>query len=205
MGFGWDNIGFLVFYSEYLHVIKAIWKDSVFSGILVALITTGGIGTYFLNLWPLIGKFLVHIYNFLCASSSVSNWVIGLGLICSILFILLLGIIIWEGIFSSNKSVSEPWHSYTEDNIYGAKWRWHWDGNSIGNIWCYCPNCDATLVYDDSSCRDLYSQSKTNFICENCGNKVVATVSGGNKDYATGAAIREAHRRLRTNEYKKHQ
>ncbi|MBI9092715.1 MAG: hypothetical protein JEZ12_26160 [Desulfobacterium sp.] len=93
--------------------------------------------------------------------------------------------------------------SYVEDFMHGAKWRWSWVGNKISNVWCFCPTCDATLVYDDSSCRNFRSNvSRTDFICENCSNRVVASIRGGDKDYATGAVKREIDRRIRTGEYK---
>jgi predicted RNA-binding Zn-ribbon protein involved in translation (DUF1610 family) len=78
---------------------------------------------------------------------------------------------------------------------------WAWSGV----VWCFCPRCDATLVYDDSSCRSLYSDvNKTDFICENCGRNIVASISGGKIDYATGALEREISRRIRAGEYTKH-
>ena len=52
------------------------------------------------------------------------------------------------------------YESYIEDFIYGVKWRWSWVGNHVSNLWCYCTSCDATLVYDDSSCRNLYSNQR---------------------------------------------
>lgn len=120
-----------------------------------------------------------------------------------ILFLALFGVINIYFFLRGEKEKPE-YKAYVEDFIYGAKWRWHWVGNRISDLWCFCPSCDATLVYNDSYCRGLYSDSKTDFMCENCGNKVVATVKGGNKDYATGAAEREIDRRIRTGEYKKH-
>ncbi|WP_279464802.1 hypothetical protein [Aeromonas dhakensis] len=94
--------------------------------------------------------------------------------------------------------------NYIEDSMLGAKWRWSWVGDQVSDIWCFCPRCDATLVYDDSSCRNIYADiRKTNFICENCGNNVVTSVTGGNVDYAIGVAEREVSRRVRTKEYKK--
>jgi hypothetical protein len=87
---------------------------------------------------------------------------------------------------------SPEFKAYTEDLLFGAKWRWHWAGNTITKLWCYCPSCDATLVYDDSSCRSIYANvKKTDFICENCNSQVVSSVTGGNKSYAIGAAERE--------------
>ena len=89
---------------------------------------------------------------------------------------------------------------YTEDNLYNAKWKWQWLGNQISNLWCFCPSCDATLVYDDSSCSRVFEESQTHFICENCNNRVVSSVKGGNRHYAVGAAEREILRRIRTGE-----
>lgn len=99
---------------------------------------------------------------------------------------------------------SPEFKAYTEDFLFGAKWRWHWAGNTIANPWCYCPRCDATLVYDESSCYRRYTDvKKTDFICENCSSQVVTSVTGGNKSYAIGAVEREIDRRIRTDEYKK--
>jgi len=93
---------------------------------------------------------------------------------------------------------------YTEDFLHGAKWRWTWNGSYINNIWCYCPVCDATLVYDDSSCRTIYGGGTptTYFICENCSRQIKASIEGGNKRYAIGVIEREVHRRIRTGQYK---
>ena len=102
---------------------------------------------------------------------------------------------------------NEPaYRSYTEDMLYGAKWRWSWTGSHISNLWCFCPDCDAQLVPSGH-----YSISeKTDFICERCPpdgadhfprpqGRVVATVEG-DKHYAVGAAEREILRRIRTRE-----
>ena len=98
---------------------------------------------------------------------------------------------------------NEPkFRKYTEDTLYGAKWRWDWTGNKISGLWCFCPSCDAQLVYSESF-------AKTDFICERCPSvgedchyrsqgRVVSTVEGGNRHYAVSAAEREILRRIRT-------
>ena len=101
------------------------------------------------------------------------------------------------------------YRNYTEDMLQGAKWRWSWNGNKISNLWCFCPSCDAQLVYSEGY-DDM--ASKTDFICERCSssetgnyygphNRVVTTVRGGDKDYALAATKREILRRIRTGEY----
>lgn len=94
----------------------------------------------------------------------------------------------------------EPHESYTSDYLYEAKWRWEWHGHDVQNLWCYCPSCDSELVYDDSSCRDVLrlSEPRTEFICEHCGHKLVASIKGGNRSYALSAVQREIRRKLRT-------
>ena len=99
----------------------------------------------------------------------------------------------------------EPaYRNYTEDMLYGAKWRWSWAGGQILELWCFCPCCDAQLIY-----REDRFPAKTDFICERCPpdgsdhlyqshGRVVATVEGGNRYYAVSAAEREIRRRIRT-------
>ena len=93
--------------------------------------------------------------------------------------------------------------NYTEDMLYGAKWRWRWSwiGKDILDLWCFCPICDAELV--------VYGEgfTTTNFACERCPPdranrhyRVIATVSGSNRYHAVSAAKREILRRIRTGE-----
>ena len=169
---------------------------SVIAGvILLAVPVLRGYVIIFLS-WLWSG--VVWCWDALVASYSLPGWVW--------LLIFILAFVGLVNIYLSLKGESEEpeFKSYIEDFIHGAKWRWSWMGNQISNVWCFCPRCDATLVYDDSSCRSLCSDvNKTDFICENCGHSVVASITGGNKDYATGAIRREIERRVRTGEYKK--
>ena len=170
---------------------------SVIAGIilLVVPVLRGYVVSFLSWLW----SGLVWCWEALAASYSLPGWA---WLLFSILAFV--GLI---NIYLALKGESEEpeFKSYIEDFIHGAKWRWSWVGNQISNVWCFCPRCDATLVYDDRSCRSLYSDvNKTDFICENCGHSVVTSITGGNKDYAISAIRREIERRVRTGEYKKH-
>jgi hypothetical protein len=106
-------------------------------------------------------------------------------------------------IYMRTRPIKEPeYNNYVTDLLHGAKWKWRWRHNSISGLWCFCPTCDGFLVYDDYTRRSyLERENKTEFICENCGNKVVAFI-GGDKDYAIAAVTREIDRRVRTGEYK---
>ena len=166
---------------------------STIAGIIVLLIPKlrEYVISFFLWLWYGI----VWCWKALFVSYNLPGWVL---LIISLLALFAIAVIFL--IVKENRS--PEFKAYTEDFLFDTKWRWYWSGNNIANLWCYCPSCDATLVYDDSSCHNRYIDSKTDFICENCGSKVVASITGGNKDYSIGAVKREIDRRIRTGDYK---
>ena len=91
--------------------------------------------------------------------------------------------------------------NYTEDSFDDVRWRWRWRGNQVDNLWCFCPRCDAQLVYQEG-------YVETDFICERCPSdgtldsfgslgRVVTTVSGGNRQNGFARATREIDRRMR--------
>ena len=114
------------------------------------------------------------------------------------------GLISLFTIFMLIKKTSKlDYTTYTEDSVYGAKWKWKWHKNQITNLQCYCPNCSSVLVYDDTSSNTRYTDvSKTDFICESCKSKLITSIHGGNKNYAFNAVKREIERRIRLDEYK---
>lgn len=170
---------------------------SVIAGLILSAVPVlrGYVVSFISWLWSGI----VWCWEALIASYYLSGWVW--------LLVFSLAIIGLINIYIAVKGESEEpeFKSYIEDSIHGAKWRWSWIGNQISNLWCYCPHCDATLVYDDSSCLRYSDVNKTDFICENCDHSVIASITGGNKDYATSAIEREIGRRIRTGEYKQQQ
>lgn len=170
---------------------------SVIAGIILMLIPS--VRSYAVEFFLWTWSITSGLWRALWAEHLVSGWVILLvtGVALVGLFAILLSL---RKVFGK-----KDFHSYTEDLIYGAVWRWGWTSDRIFNLWCFCPRCDATLVYDDSSCRNyLVNVSRTDFICENCGHSVIASITGGNKAYAVSAIEREIHRKIRTGEYPKH-
>ena len=169
---------------------------SVIAGVILMLLPE--LRGYFFNFLVSFGSGVIWCWEALFDSYSLPGW--------ALLLISLLALIGLINIFISIRQESEEpeFKSYVEDFIHGAIWRWDWAGERIANIWCFCPRCDATLVYDDSSHDSFYSTraSKTDFICENCNGNVVASISGGDKDYAKAAVKREVDRRIRTGKYK---
>ena len=131
----------------------------------------------------------------LISDYSMPGWAFLLGGLFAFIGVARLCVILWP----QNKPA---YRNYTEDMLFGAKWRWSWTDNEISNLWCFCPNCDAQLIP-----REGYGS--TDFICERCPpdesyrnyqphGRVVATVEGGGRYYAVSAAEREILRRIRT-------
>lgn len=133
---------------------------------------------------------------------TLPGWLLAFTLIMTFIGLALIYISLREK--RKDHNVLEPPHeNYTEDYMFGAKWRWKWNRGGIGDLWAYCPTCDATLVYDDSFAHLYSNNPRTKFICEHCDHRTVAEVRGGNKAYAIGAVKREIGRRVRTREWSK--
>lgn len=173
-------------------------RNSVIASLVVAAIIpfVEPLRIYALQFISWLWSGCVWIFDALLASYAVPGW------IWLIIFVFALTGLMT--VYHSMWPTSSAEHSeYTEDRMYGAVWRWRWLGNSVSNLWCFCPSCDATLVYVTQSVIDYRMDPKTDFLCENC-NSVIATIKGGDKEYALGAIEREIDRRVRTGEYIRH-
>ncbi|MEI8654286.1 hypothetical protein P4S57_17130 [Pseudoalteromonas sp. Hal273] len=166
---------------------------SVAAGVILLLIPT--VREYSIKVLEWLWSSVLWLWSSLFESYSFSGWL--LLIVFALAFIGFLTIL-----FGIKSNFESPEHSeYNSDSMFGMKWRWNWNGYDISNLWCFCPTCDATLVYDDSSRHSLCDQTVTHFMCENCSNQVIGTIKGGDKSYAIGAVKREIDRRIRTGEH----
>lgn len=174
---------------------------------VIATVAGGIILAVLAELWPPAKTALMWLWErfldligLFSSSYSVPGWLLALLGLLSLVTVAraLVGL-------RSAASPDAPHASYVEDLLFGARWRWSWVGEQITNLWCFCPSCDAELVYDDSSVHNMYRQGKprTEFICEHCGNQIIGVVEGGDKSYALSAVQREIRRRVRTGFYPK--
>ena len=156
------------------------------------------------NIASLAWGVVIWILDTLASSHSVPGWAILVMVALALFGLIVVGILL---IRSHRSERAPPYSDYTEDMLDGAKWRWIWTGNRIGNLWCFCPSCDAQLV-----CRVGHQGTDfiTDFICEHCPSdgslnrtrsrgRVVATLHG-DSEYAVAATEREILRRIRTRE-----
>lgn len=175
------------------HSIRNSIIASVIAGVILMIVPT--LRSFITGAFAWVWSVLKSLVEALLASYSVQGW-----LLCVLGLLALIGIIL---IFKSMPILKPEHCSYVEDFLYEIRWRWDWANNVISDLWCFCPTCDATLIYDDSSCRNhLIEANQTDFICERC-KKVVSTIHGGNLNYATSAVEREIDRRVRTGEYRR--
>ncbi len=56
---------------------------------------------------------------------------------------------------------------HTIHEIKGAVWKWHWNENKIEQLWCFCPECNDELSYDN----DHLLQTIT-FSCQQCDKQI---------------------------------
>ena len=177
-------------------------SHAVRNGVVATVV--GGIALAILGeLWPPVKTVISWLWEKAQAFAglfgetfSVPGWAL------TILGLLAL-VTVMRAIVGLRTNPSAPHISYIEDILFGAKWRWSWSGGDISSLWCFCPVCDAELVYDDSSTHRAYSRGEpqTLFICEHCSRSTMGRVEGGDKDYALGAVRREIRRRVRTGQY----
>lgn len=177
-------------------------SHAVRNGVIATVV--GGVALAILGeLWPPVKTVLSWLWEKAQAFAglfgetySVPGWALTiLGLLALVTAI--------SAVVGLRSNPAAPHVSYIEDILFGAKWRWSWADGDISSLWCFCPVCDAELVYDDSSAHRFHSQEEpqTVFICEHCNRNIMGRVEGGDKEYALGAVRREIRRRVRTEQY----
>jgi len=184
-------------------------SHAVRNGVIATVV--GGVALAILGeLWPPVKNATVWLWKKIEAfaglfgeSYSVPGWALAVVGVLALVTIIRFAV----GLRALPISPVAPHSRYVEDNLFGAKWKWSWVGGDISNLWCFCPVCDAELVYDDSAAHTIYSREepRTLFICEHCNRNVVGRIEGGDKEYALGAVRREIRRRVRTGQYASNQ
>ncbi len=184
---------------KHSHPVRNGIIATVVGGLILSAIPSlrGFLGEMMSRVWAGV----IWVWAALVSDYSVPGWVL---LITGLFTLvgLVVGLVLLYVVLRPQNELAH--RNYIEDMLYGAKWRWSWNGNEISNLWCFCPICDAQLVYSEGF-------TETNFICERCPpdradhhyrsqGRVIAKVEGGDRYYAVNAARREILRRIRTGE-----
>jgi len=96
--------------------------------------------------------------------------------------------------------IVEPKHKqYRQDMFEGMLWKWHYKGDKIIDLWCYCPTCKSMLHVDDENCNATSSlgDKTTFFVCDTCDEKEVGRIKGGDRKYALKIIIRAILAKIR--------
>src|SRR2546425_1435846 len=144
--------------------LKAIWADPVWSKVIAAVIIAAfGLGvTHFFNLWPTISSGVSTALGFLRTATPVSNWLLGLFIICTLLVVLVIGSAIWQHIFPAQ---SVTWRSYTTDTFMGLIWHWQYASDrDIYNLYCCCLQCQYQVFPAPNGFYSII------FRCDSCGS-----------------------------------
>ncbi len=152
---------------------KAIWGDPVWSKVIAgAILAIGGIAiSYFLNWWSAIGTAAKNIIGFMGEASSVPNWLIGFGAVCSLLVLFMLAAIIWQTAFPRSKAFLKTWRSYVTDSFFGLRWYWQYGlDNDIYGLYSCCEKCKYQ-IHPKNISKD-YLSTELIFCCDMCGNKI---------------------------------
>jgi hypothetical protein len=155
-------------------LLKKVWHDPVWSGVISAAILTAfaGVGSYLLNWWPSIGHGLVTAWALLVEASPVPRWLLLLLTLLSLPMLLLFVVGFWYWFSNRNNKMSgHDWNSYTTDNFYDLRWRWKYstDRYPLG-LTSFCPYCDFQVYPKNISAFRVVDHIA--FSCESCGRQL---------------------------------
>ncbi|WFB37574.1 hypothetical protein P3T73_07350 [Kiritimatiellota bacterium B12222] len=181
------------------HAIRNGVITTVVGGAILAGILSSWFRGLLLGFGRAVAKPFVAIWHWLTVTTTVPNWLL------SVLILLACATII-RWLIAILRATNVEKESYNHDTIFGVHWRWSGGAAHINNLWCFCPKCDAELVYHEQrqDYRDvsfLDSAHFTQFVCENCS--LCSHELDGDQYAAVARVKREIRRRFRTSEWKK--
>jgi predicted RNA-binding Zn-ribbon protein involved in translation (DUF1610 family) len=124
------------------------------------------------------------------------EWII---LLCIVFFIVFLVVIV----FLIIKIIEPKYKQYTQDKFFNLNWKWKYKKDKIIDLWCYCPHCNSMLHVDDENCKTTSNLGEkiTFFVCNNCGEREVGRITGGDRKYALKMVEREILSKIRLNTF----
>jgi hypothetical protein len=155
----------------------------ILAGILVELFTSISVLSFVLNVFR-------AIFNFFGITFSVPLWIL--------ILIFLLGVIV-PIIISGRKKTPSLESSYTNDNIYGINWQWHYYSGDIFGLVPICPRCKYQPPIRRFDIGGFQAASEGTLIqCDHCGFKKQFDFP---PEILEDRITREIHRKIRTGEY----
>lgn len=148
-------------------MLKVAWKDPVWAAVIATGITAalGALGAYMLGYWPAVLDAAISTWHFLLSSTQVSNWVLAVLTVPSVLVVLLLAAVLW-GLWSGRSESESMWSTYTSDKFFGLRWRWRYLSGSVDRLVTFCPHCDYQVFPDHASAYNAIDRIA--FKCDSC-------------------------------------
>ena len=147
--------------------------------------------------WKYIKTFFIFVWSFLTTTHEINGLIIILSGLLWIFFIIIILSVIKDNVFRKSDRI---YTTYTEDTFYGMKWRWYWEDAKIKNLWCFCPECEYELSYqEESSYRHrIYNAPNLILICDHCSKE--HPFQDYDKDHLLSIIEREIWRKIRIGE-----
>lgn len=150
---------------------KKIWDDAVWSKVIAGAIlaAAGVVITYLMNWWPAIAGVVASLFGFLAEASSVPNWLIGIGIVCSVLVLIIAAMILWQAVSPTSGTSREASRGYLTDTFFGLRWRWQYGGDGdIRDLYACCEHCDYQVHAENVSGYDAVPSML--FRCDLCSS-----------------------------------
>lgn len=174
---------------------KKVWTDPVWSKVIASAIF--GAVLYVptaYGLWPDLWTIVKAGWGLLLSPSAVPNWLVGLGVVSVILWVIQAISAIRDGLASINPG--EAWRSYKTDVFYGLRWQWKYaDNGDIARLIPLCGQCSYQLHPHAAGGYSVISRIA--FHCDICA-KDSQEFDGDFQDLKD-KVIRMIHQKLRTN------
>lgn len=154
-------------------MLGKLWKDPVWGAVIAAGIVAvlGTVGTYFLDLWPTIGRYIAGIYETAQKPNGLPNWAFWLLVLTAIPTLLLALVLVWQAIAPGSSPAS--WRAYLDDHFVGLRWRWkYFSDGTLGDVHSFCPHCDFQVFPRHAS--SYSAVDRIAFFCDAC-NRSLAT------------------------------
>lgn len=180
-------------------MLKKVWGDPVWSavistGIISAIVATFAYMSGYVS--TIVGWFGI-LWAFILASSSVPNWMLGIGVLLAFATVTRIVVLAWSSV---DEGPALPgWRSYKRDSFFGVVWAWDYGSNGqLVDIHSLCPQCQCQIVprYEDRWPID----SCYHFECDACGYK--GEEVKGCYEEIVNKIIRFSQRKIRTGDWK---
>lgn len=149
-------------------MLKRLWKDPVWSAVIAAavLAAAGAVGTYLLDLWPVISQFFASLARTAGEPSQLPTWLFWLVTAFAIPTVVALVALMWSVVRPAESMAT--WRTYTEDFFLGLRWRWkYFDDGGLRDVVPFCPHCDFQVFPHHAS--SFVAVERIGFHCDSCG------------------------------------